>query len=115
METRILGLHALATEVERYAPGTNAAGRRAETLVKTDDLRIVLVTMERDIVLREHTAPGTVSIQALTGQFAVHVEDDDILLDAGSMLTLAAGVQHSVLAISGGAFLLTIAWSANTL
>ena len=111
METRILGLHSLATEIERYAPGITAAGRRAETLIKTDDLRVVLITMNKDVVLQEHTAPGTVTIQALSGQFAVHVEDDDLLLDAGSMVTLAAGVLHSVRAINAGAFLLTIAWS----
>lgn len=113
-DERILGLHTLITEIERYEPGTSKSGRRAETLIKTDDLRVVLVTMQADAMLQEHLSPGTITIQALTGRFAVGVGDDEMLVDAGSLLTLAAGVSHSVRATEPGAFLLTIAWHGSS-
>ena len=113
IDDRILGLHTLSTEIERYEPGASRSGRRAETLVKTDDLRVVLVTMQRDATLQEHLSPGTITIHALTGKYAVGVGEDEVLLDAGSLVTLAAGVSHSVRAVEPGAFLLTIAWHGS--
>lgn len=113
MERQILGMYSLVTEIERYDPSGTKSGRRSETLVKTDDLRVVLVTMEENTLLRNHAAPGTVTIQCLLGQFAVQVDDDDIVLESGSILTLAPGVEHAVRAHATGAFLLTIGWQAN--
>ena len=113
MEHRILGLHELAAEIERFDPAHVGAGRRAHILVKTDDLRVVLVTMREGALLQRHSAPGTVTIHALSGQFAVEISDDDIVLEAGSFLTLAPDVEHSVRAHAPGAFLLTIAWSTQ--
>lgn len=113
MEHRILGLHSLVAEVERYEPGLVGAGRRSEILVKTDDLRVILVTMEKGALIKKHSAPGTITIQSLIGQFAVQIDDDDVVLESGSLLTLAGGVEHAVRAHSSGAFLLTIAWSGK--
>jgi quercetin dioxygenase-like cupin family protein len=113
MERQILGMHTLVTEIERFDPEESKSGRRSETLVKTNDLRVVLVTMEKNALLRNHSAPGTVTIQCLLGQFAVQVDNDDIILESGALLTLAAGVEHAVRAHATGAFLLTIGWSKN--
>lgn len=113
MERQILGMHTLVTEIERFDPAESKSGRRSETLIKTDDLRVVLVTMEKNALLRKHSAPGTVTIQCLLGQFAVQVDDDDIVLESGALLTLAPSVEHAVRAHATGAFLLTIAWSKN--
>lgn len=113
-ESHIVGLYTLSAEIELYGADTSSkSGRRAETLIKTDDLRVVLVTMQQDAVLQDHSAPGTITIHALTGQFAVNVSDDDIILEPGTLLSLAPGVVHGVRAIKEGAFLLTIAWSTQ--
>jgi len=50
-------------EIEKYRPGDTEACRRAETLIKTDGLRVVLVTMLTGITLHEHTAPGPITIE----------------------------------------------------
>jgi quercetin dioxygenase-like cupin family protein len=110
----IYGPHSLAEEIERFQPGDAVSGRRAETLVKTDDLRVVLVTLLRGASLAEHTAPGTITIQALRGELTVDVAGAPHDLAAGSLLSIAAGIPHAVHARDDGAFLLTIAWRAGS-
>jgi len=116
MDDRVLGKFELAAEIERFPPGEGASGRRAETLVKSDRLRVVLVTMRAGASLDEHTAPGPVAIQALRGRFAVWVggqEDQTPEIAAGGLIVLAAGAPHAVRALADGAFLLTIGWPAS--
>lgn len=110
----IVGIYSLSAEMELFGPeASSQSGRRATILVKTDDLRVVLVTMKRDAVLDDHSAAGTITIQALTGHFAVTVSDDEIVLEPGTLLSLAADVVHGVRAVEDGAFLLTIAWAGG--
>lgn len=111
-EPTVLGTFDLAAEIDRFQPGDGASGRRAETLVKTDRLRLVLVTMRAGATLAEHTAPGPVTIQPVRGRFVVTAAAREDELGAGQLIALAAGVHHTVRAIDGGAFLLTIAWPA---
>ena len=113
MADGILGLVMLPEEIERFAPGETRAGRRAETLIKTDQLRVVLVTMLAGSHLQEHTAPGPITIQALEGRFAVSVGSGEQDLPAGGLISIASGVRHSVRSIESGAFLLTIAWPSG--
>ena len=112
MDTALLGAFDLTAEIERFRPHDDASGRRAETLIKTDRLRVVLVTMRAGVSLDEHTAPGPLTIQALRGRFEVIVDASARELRDGGLIALAAGVRHAVRALDDGAFLLTIAWSA---
>lgn len=108
-----LGSFDLEEEIGRFPPGDDPSGRRAETLVKSDRLRVVLVTMRRGAELREHDAPGPITIQALRGRFAVAVGSERRELPAGSVIALAADARHAVRALDDGAFLLTIAWPGD--
>jgi quercetin dioxygenase-like cupin family protein len=112
-ERRVLGAFDLAAEGERLPPGDEPAGRRAETLVKEERLRVVLVTMRGGAELREHSAPGPITIQALRGRFAVDAGGERRELPAGTLLALAAGAPHAVRALEDGAFLLTIGWAGG--
>jgi quercetin dioxygenase-like cupin family protein len=109
----VLGKFDLAAEIERFRPGEGASGRRAETLVKTDRLRLVLVTMRTGAALEEHTAPGPITIQTLRGRFVVTAEGRDHELGEGGLIALEAGVHHAVRAVEDGAFLLTIRWQSR--
>jgi len=106
----ILGHFELAREIDRLTPGPGASGRRAETLVKADRLRVVLVTMLSGAVLDEHTAPGTITIHSLRGRFMVTVGDAEHALPAGDVIAIDTRVPHAVRALDDGAFLLTIGW-----
>jgi quercetin dioxygenase-like cupin family protein len=110
MATSILGRVDLEAEIARFAPEATATGRRAETLVKSDRLRVVLVTMRTGAVLREHAAPGPITIQALRGRFAVAVGDEAHEIGPGGLVAIEMYARHTVHALDDGAFLLTICW-----
>lgn len=109
-EQVILGQFALARDIDRLTPREDASGRRAETLIKTDRMRVVLVTMRQGIELNEHTAPGPITIQALQGSFIVSVGETERTLAAGDLIAINTRVPHAVRAVEDGAFLLTIGW-----
>jgi quercetin dioxygenase-like cupin family protein len=116
MSQTIYGPTHLDREIERFQPADreSASGRRSEILIKTDDLRVVLVTMQANASLAEHTAPGTITIQVLSGEMSVEAEGAEHILGVGGFVSLAAGVRHSVRARQDGAFLLTIAWHGHS-
>lgn len=103
----------LNQEIDRFPPGDSAAGRRAETLIKTDRLRVVLVTMEPGVTLAEHAAPGPVTIHVLFGRFTVTGNDHQQEVGPGGLVVFGAHDRHSVQALDAGAFLLTISWPSS--
>jgi quercetin dioxygenase-like cupin family protein len=98
--------------IERLPPD-RPCGRRAETLLKSPGLRVILVTMRAGAELREHAAPGPIAIQPLRGRFAFLVDGEAREVAAGTLLGVEGGVRHTVRAIEDGAFLLTIASSGG--
>jgi quercetin dioxygenase-like cupin family protein len=110
MSDGLLGAYSIDTEIERFRPDDTGAGRRAETLIKVDGLRVVLVTMRAGISLHEHVAPGPITIHALRGRFRVTFEGNDREIGPGDLVALGPGIRHAVETIEAGAFLLTIGW-----
>ena len=108
-ESRI-GLYDLNAEIERFPPDPGSVARhRAEILIKTQTLRVVLVTMLSGGEMHEHAAPGPITIQVLRGSIRLTIDDVAQDLDAGQLISLAGGVEHAVDGLVDGAFLLTIA------
>jgi quercetin dioxygenase-like cupin family protein len=112
-EETVLARHSLADEIERLQPQDGEAGRRAEILVKEDDLRVTLVTMRSGVQLDEHTVPVSISIHILSGRFAVIHDGETDTLAAGEFIALKKHVPHTVRALEDGAFLLTLGWPAS--
>lgn len=102
----------LDAEIDRFVPD-GSSGRRSETLIKADDLRVVLVTMRAGTALQEHSAPGTITLQPLSGHFVFTAEDVEREIAPGELIAAGPGVRHAVQALDDGAFLLTLAWHAN--
>ncbi|CAN5180324.1 hypothetical protein BH20CHL1_BH20CHL1_06300 [soil metagenome] len=113
-QSSMLGSFNLTDEIEKFDPSDRTSGRRAETLIKTDHLRVVLVTMKADAELQEHDAPGPITIHALTGAFVVNVDDRNVDLPAGHIISIKPQARHAVRATRDGAFLLTIGWSPDS-
>lgn len=114
-DEQIWGEFTLADEIQRYPPDPESAARhRAEILVKSDTLRLVLVTMLAGGELHEHTAPGPITVQVLRGTMRFSVEGEPREIRAGQLISLAPGVRHAVECVEDGAFLLTIAYLART-
>ena len=101
-----------ALEKLKEAPSwQRESGRSAETLVKYDEFRIVLVRMKSKSYMSHHKAEGPISIQAIQGKIRVHLPEDRMEdLRPGDLLTLDRGLEHDVEALEESAFLLTIAW-----
>jgi quercetin dioxygenase-like cupin family protein len=118
--TRLPGLAAevirrnIGDELEKLkkAPSwRRESGRSAETLVKYDEFRIVLVRMKPESYMSHHKAEGPISIQLIQGKVRVHLPEDRMEdLKPGDLLTLDRCLEHDVEALKESSFLLTIAW-----
>jgi quercetin dioxygenase-like cupin family protein len=82
--------------------------RTAITLFKSDIMRVVLIALHAGSEMKTHTAPGIISVQVLSGRINFRTEQRTAELGEGQMLTLHAGIPHSVLAYEESAFLLTM-------
>lgn len=102
----------LAGEVEtlQREPSWTQGDRNARTLYKEHDARIVLTVLKAGATLQQHRAPGTVSVQVLSGYLRLGTQGDTVDLPAGLLLTMEPGLVHEVEALEDSAFLLTVAW-----
>ena len=104
----------LTRELEQLhrEPGWNS-GQNAKTLVKYDDLRIVLMALQAEARIPGHQTEGRISIHTVVGHIKVRAQGRTFDLPAGRLLALDRGVPHDVEALEDSAFLLTIAWRAR--
>jgi quercetin dioxygenase-like cupin family protein len=101
----------LGAEVHRLqAETTWSTGQNARTLVKYDDLRIVLTALKATERIPEHKTEGRISIHVLSGHVHVKASDRTFSLRGGGLLALDRGMPHDVEALEDSAFVITIAW-----
>ena len=101
----------LPAEIDRLrAETTWSTGQNAKTLVKYDDLRVVLTALRAKARIPEHKTEGRISVHVLSGHLRLRAGGRTFSLRAGSLLTLDHGVPHDVEALEESAFVLTIAW-----
>lgn len=101
----------LGAEVHRLqAETTWSTGQNARTLVKYDDLRIVLTALKAKERIPEHHTDGRISIHVLSGHVQVKASGRTFSLRSGGLLALDRGIPHDVEALEDSAFVITIAW-----
>lgn len=101
----------LSAEVHRLqAETTWTKGQNSRTLVKYDDLRVVLTALQAKERIPEHKTEGRISIHVLSGHIQVKASGRTFSLRNGGLLALDRGVAHEVEALEESAFILTIAW-----
>lgn len=109
-DNRVYEIFDLNKVISEFPPDPESqAKRRAEILVKSDTLRVVLITALTGGVMQEHSAPGPITIQVLNGQFTLTIDGDPRVMEAGSIAIVAPDIRHEVECNQDGAFLLTIA------
>ena len=102
----------IPAEIEHLHAETTwaATGQNARTLVKYDDLRVVLIAMAAKARMPDHKAEGRISVHVLSGHIRLKASERTFSLRAGRLLVLDHGVRHDVEAVEDSAFLLTISW-----
>ena len=101
----------LPAEVHRlHAETTWSTGQNARTLIKYDNLRVVLTALQANARLPEHKTEGRISVHVLSGHIQLRADGRTFSLRPGGLLALDHGVLHDVEALEESAFLLTIAW-----
>ena len=83
-------------------------GHRQVTLVHDHGITVVLFDFEAGGRLASHSADGQVMIHVIAGMIDVVTATARHSMAAGSLLTLAAGVQHDVTAREPSHMLLTV-------
>ena len=84
------------------------AGRNSLSLVHGNDLTVVLIVLKAQAVLHEHTAPGPITVTALSGHLEFSTATESKPLRTGDAAVCAAHLPHSVKALEDSAFLLVI-------
>jgi quercetin dioxygenase-like cupin family protein len=86
-------------------------GHVARTLVRTPDLRLVVMVLRAGASIAEHRASVTTSVHVVQGQIRMNLPDGPVELTEGRLLILAADLPHDVHADLDSAFLLTLGWN----
>ena len=89
------------------------SGIYSKTLLKQQDMRLVLTLMDADATMDEHHADGSVTVQVLIGKLRLSAQGTEHQLPARHLLSLQPSVRHNVQAMEPSAFLLTISWPDN--
>jgi len=84
-------------------------GFRSKTLVKSPELSIVLIVIRADSHIKEHSAPGRISVLTISGHIRMQVGDKSVDLPSNHVLALEPGIVHDVRGVQDSAFLLTLA------
>jgi quercetin dioxygenase-like cupin family protein len=103
----------LATEAEalKSEPTWQANGHNAKTLVKHEDVRVVLIALKAGARMQEHQTDQCMTLQTLDGRLHLHLMGETVELPTGSMIALDHTVLHDVEAQEDSIFLLTLGWS----
>jgi len=72
------------------------SGHTAKTLVKYQDLRVVLIVIKRGGRLEKHRTEGRISAQTVDGRIRFSTAERSVELAAGQMLTLEHHIPHDV-------------------
>ncbi len=85
-----------------------SGGNTAQTLVKQDMFRVVLIAVKKGNRIPEHKVDGACSIQLLQGRAWVDFHGERRELRTGQLLAINTGIRHDVEAIEDTCLLVTI-------
>lgn len=105
----------LTTELDQMRAMQHAATPHhvAKTLVRSPDLRVVLITMDAGADIASHHTDAAITIQILDGRICLSHAGADLELGAGTVTKLDRGVRHALHAIERSSVLLSIAWTGH--
>lgn len=84
--------------------------RNASTLVKAGAFRLVLVAFRTGAAFDENDQRGTLALQMLEGQLALHVGQDGMDVGEGEVAVVPAGHPWTAVAATDGLLLIHLSW-----
>ena len=99
----------LVEEVRKLRASPIPHGHVAKTVLHNDDLRVVLMVLERGVRIPRHQAEGSLIVHALDGRVIVTLLESSFDLAANEALAIEPDIAHALIAIEDSALLLTIA------
>jgi quercetin dioxygenase-like cupin family protein len=82
--------------------------RNALTIYKTNGMRMVLIALHEEAVIKKHTAEGIISVQLLEGEIVFSTDEQSVVMKEGEVIALHKGLPHEVKANKESVFLLTL-------
>ena len=101
---------AIAEEISKINADqrTTNQRKRSAVLAKNEHVRIVLAVLSRGEALQEHETEGQITVTVVQGAISFNALNERRNLGAGDLLTLQAGIRHSVEALEDSAFVITV-------
>ena len=95
------------TDLQVFLTDTAALGR-ATTLFRENGLRAFLLHLNAGEQLPEHRTPGAIAVQCLRGEATFSTAEESVTLKPASLISVAPGLAHSVVALQDTLFLITV-------
>lgn len=95
------------TDLSRYTADF-ASLPKATTLLREEGLRCFLLHLKASEEMPEHKTHGAITVQCLQGHALFIEGQDEVELVSGVVISVAGGVQHSVMARSDSLMLVTV-------
>jgi quercetin dioxygenase-like cupin family protein len=89
--------------------GETSVEHTAVTLLKQPLIRAVLMVMRSGSKIPEHTANGDLTLQVLKGKIRFRVDQKEIRMSQGQLLTVGGNLPHDLEADEDAELILTIA------
>jgi quercetin dioxygenase-like cupin family protein len=105
----------LPEEIRQMRTSVPPGGRRhlSKTLIRTADVRLVLMVLESGARIDEHKTEGRMTIQGIDGHVRVRSGESTFDLAPGQLLVLDRDVPHALQAVEESSILLTITWHGH--
>jgi quercetin dioxygenase-like cupin family protein len=102
---QLLDLEVIADRLLQELPGQK---RKTETVAREAGVSIVVMAMEAGDEIKQHLAPGAVSIHLLRGHSSVNADGTDFDLRPAQVVFLQPSTPHSVIAVEQSVIVLTV-------
>lgn len=88
--------------------GPNLGATRTAALLKSEQLEVVRIVLLAGKELREHSAPGEITVQCLEGRIEFRTSERVQLLEAGDFILLRRNEPHALRALVDSSALVTL-------
>jgi len=102
--------HAVSGEVvDLLTPGAPTTPGKTLALFKAKDLEVMRLVLPAGKRVPDHSVPGSITVQCLSGQVELFMPGQTVALSTGQFAYLGGGVPHGLHALKDSDLLVTIA------